>query len=104
MTHFSHHFTQTLTTLYLSINQIGQKGVQHLADALEQNKVTLIPPHSSYQSFLTRHFTQTLTALYLSNNQIGDQGAQHLADVLKQNKVTLIPPHSVNITHFSHII
>ena len=39
-----HHFTQTLTELHLDNNKIGEQGAQHLADALKQNKVTLIPP------------------------------------------------------------
>jgi hypothetical protein len=33
-------FSQALTTLDLSVNEIGPQGAQHLANALEQNKVT----------------------------------------------------------------
>jgi hypothetical protein len=32
-------FTQTLTTLYLYSNQIGDKGVQYLSEALQKNSV-----------------------------------------------------------------
>src|SRR3984957_357660 len=42
-THLSHYhlhfFTQTLTTLNLSSNQIGPAGAQHLANALHNNTV-----------------------------------------------------------------
>src|ERR1700722_741712 len=42
-THLSHYhlqfFTQTLTTLDLSSNQIGEQGAQHLANALGNNTV-----------------------------------------------------------------
>ena len=37
---FIHYFSQTLTTLNLDYNQIGAEGAQHLANALQQNKVT----------------------------------------------------------------
>ena len=36
----THYFVQTLTTLDLYNNQIGRQGVQYLANALQQNKVT----------------------------------------------------------------
>jgi hypothetical protein len=32
---------QALTTLFLGNNKIGDQGAQHLANALQQNKVTL---------------------------------------------------------------
>jgi hypothetical protein len=35
-----HLLTQTLTTLDLNSNKIGQQGAQHLANALQQNKVS----------------------------------------------------------------
>jgi len=34
-----HYFTQTLTTLYLQKNAIGDRGAEHLANALQQNRV-----------------------------------------------------------------
>lgn len=33
------HFSQTLTTLSLGGNDIGDEGVQHLAEALQKNEV-----------------------------------------------------------------
>ncbi len=33
-------FIQTLTTLNLGSNEIGDQGAEHLANALQQNKVT----------------------------------------------------------------
>jgi hypothetical protein len=41
---FIHHFPQTLTTLKLYHNEIGAQGAEHLANALQQNKVTLLTP------------------------------------------------------------
>jgi hypothetical protein len=35
-----YYFSQTLTTLNLSDNEIRDQGGKHLANALEQNKVT----------------------------------------------------------------
>jgi hypothetical protein len=37
---FMWYFAQTLTTLDLSYNEIGAQGAEHLANALQQNKVT----------------------------------------------------------------
>ncbi|CAF1160783.1 unnamed protein product [Adineta steineri] len=56
---------QTLTTLDLHRDNIGDAGAQYLAVGLRQNK--------------------TLTTLNLYNNSIGDVGAQHLADVIQDN-------------------
>jgi hypothetical protein len=59
----SHHFiinplfTQTLTTLNLSSNEIGDQGAQDLANALQINKVTtiLLLITSSLTHFSLRH-------------------------------------------------
>jgi Ran GTPase-activating protein (RanGAP) involved in mRNA processing and transport len=81
-------FIQTLTTLCLRENQIGDKGAQHLAIALQQNKVTWV--RLCFFVFTIHSlFAQTLIVLNLGWNQIGDEGAQHLANALQQNKVTL---------------
>ncbi len=37
---FIHYFSQTLIILDLNDNEIGDQGAEHLANALEQNKVT----------------------------------------------------------------
>jgi hypothetical protein len=79
-------FIQTLTTLCLRENQIGDKGAQHLAIALQQNKVTWV--RLCFFVFTIHSlFTQTLTVLNLGWNQIGNKGAQHLSIFLQQNKV-----------------
>jgi hypothetical protein len=39
-----YYFPQTLTTLELGWNQIGDQGAEHLANALQQNKVTRLAP------------------------------------------------------------
>ncbi|CAF2265566.1 unnamed protein product [Rotaria magnacalcarata] len=57
---------QTLTTLYLDRNQIGDTGAQQIAEALTKNV--------------------TLTTLYLGSNGIGDTGAQHIAEALTKNQ------------------
>ncbi|CAF3971783.1 unnamed protein product, partial [Adineta steineri] len=56
----------TLITLALNDNEIGDLGAQYLANILEQNT--------------------TLSSLDLSSNEIGDDGIAHLANALKQNK------------------
>ena len=60
-------FSQTLSTLSLDQNPIGDAGVQQLADALLINK--------------------TLTALSLNRTDIGAASARSLADVLKVNRM-----------------
>jgi hypothetical protein len=41
---FVHQFSQILTTLDLERNQIDAQGAEHLANALQQNKVRLLTP------------------------------------------------------------
>lgn len=77
---------QTLTTLNLAANEIGDEGMRHLANALQMNNVRqMFFFHQShvYQSYLT----QRLTTLYLARNQIGNTGARYLADILQTNAV-----------------
>ena len=80
-------FTQTLNTLELSSNKIGEKGAEHLSAALRDTTV------SGVFSFLTQKtqidfFTQALTELNLWKNQIGDKGAEHLSAALRNNTVS----------------
>jgi hypothetical protein len=78
-------FTQTLTTLNLENNQIGAVGAQNLADALQNNMVTLIL--SSSISYTHPHFfTQTLTTLKLWRNEIGEKVLDHVEELLKRNE------------------
>ncbi|CAF0836713.1 unnamed protein product [Adineta steineri] len=81
-------------TLDLDENEIGAKGTQHIANALQTNKVSTI---LDLLLHFTSSFTQTLTTLNLSWNKIGDQGVQDLANALQINKVTairfLVPLH-----------
>ena len=56
---------QTLTTLYISNNNIEDEGAKALATSLQYNS--------------------TLTYLYLKNNDIGDEGAKALATSLQYN-------------------
>ncbi len=91
----SHHithlqfFTQTLTTLELGTNQIGDRGAQHMAVVLQNNMVSLIL--SSYTQYISLHsFPQILTTLVLESNNITDDGVRHLADALQNNTVIFI--------------
>ena len=66
------HFTQTLTTLDLKFNEIGDEGAMGLASALQLNTVRPdFPPMSPVIKSL--HFTQTLTTLDLGRNNLGDK-------------------------------
>ncbi|CAF0751735.1 unnamed protein product [Adineta steineri] len=92
----------TLTTLNLGWNEIGDQGAQDLANALQINKVTtiLVSASSSLHFIIHILFTQTLTTLDIAGNQIGAKGAQDLANALQINKVTTIlvslPLHSTS--------
>lgn len=78
---------QTLTTLYLDNNRIGDQGVQSIGEALDQNIVR--PKHSLRCSDFQFHFvTQTLTTLYLFQNEIGSKGVEYL-EKLKKTKGNL---------------
>ncbi|WP_375318673.1 hypothetical protein [Candidatus Tisiphia endosymbiont of Oplodontha viridula] len=56
----------SITTLTLYNNQIGDAGAKSLAECLKDNN--------------------SITILYLYNNQIGDAEAKSLAECLKDNK------------------
>jgi hypothetical protein len=66
-------------------NKIGDKGAQHLADALQNNTVTLI--FSSTLSYPHLHFfAQTLTTLDLEYNQIGEELQHIVSELIEQHK------------------
>jgi len=54
-----HYYQQTLTTLDLAYNQIGNQGAEHLANVLEQNQVTRVAlfffPFDHLFTILNRH-------------------------------------------------
>jgi hypothetical protein len=80
------YFVQTLTTLSLWNNEIGDAGAQYLGEALRTN--TVKENHSCWSLFiLVCYFTQTLTTLNLNGNQIGDGGVQYLGEALRTNRV-----------------
>jgi hypothetical protein len=62
-----HFCTQTLTTLYLSDNQIEAVGAQHLADALRNNTVIIIFIYLIYTSplfYADTHRTKSSEQLF----------------------------------------
>ena len=79
---------QTVATLDLGLNQIGDHGTQYLSNALQRNQVILL---LLLLLLCVDLCIQTLRILNLQLNQIGPQGAAHLADGLQQNQVTAIP-------------
>jgi hypothetical protein len=91
--HFIIHtlFTQTLTTLNLWGNKIGPQGAQHLANALQINKVTTTL--LLFLLLITSSFTlstQTLTTLNLDSNQIGDDGRKRVMDIIRKNSIVKV--------------
>ena len=77
--------SQTLVSLDVSHNHIGDEGVQHICDALKINRVR----PNLFFSLNRRIFSQILTTLSILSNRISDEGARPLADVLKINQVKL---------------
>ncbi len=75
---------QTLETLFLSNNDIGEKGTQYLGEALQTNTVRV---KQTLLSILCWYLIQTLTTLNINNNQIGESGAQYLGAALQTNTV-----------------
>jgi hypothetical protein len=82
---FTHYFSQTLTTLDLTSNQIGDQGAQHLANALQQNKVTrfssLFFPFNYSLSIFHRN-SPHLTSII---GQIDDDVKRRIYEILKIN-------------------
>ena len=91
-------FTQTLNTLNLYWNKIGDKGAEHLSAALRNNTVSGVFS-SSTQKTQIDFFIQTLTVLNLRLNVIGDKGAEHLSAALRNNTVSRIFSSSTQNTH-----
>ena len=69
------------------MNDIGIEGIEHLANAFENNMVKLIYTFSISFPFFNFFLTQTLITLDLSWNNIGIEGAKHLARIFQNNKV-----------------
>ncbi len=63
---FFHYFAQTLTTLNLAWNGIGDQGAQYLANALQKNQVTFSISHSIMHSLFQTdtHHTEPHLKLY----------------------------------------
>lgn len=88
-------FIQSLTTLQLRSNNIGNEGAQYLGDALRHNTVGLVYCACSAQ-IRVRFLVQTLAVLHLGYNKIKDEGARYLVNAIQDNTVRLI--------HFSFMI
>ncbi len=78
--------TNTLTSLVLSFNNIGDEGASALANNLPNTlqDLYLSSNNIGYEgaSALANKLPNTLTYLYLSSNNIGDEGASALANKL----------------------
>lgn len=74
----------------LTKNQIGNRGVKVLADALFKNNVT--PFHAFMNPFLLAFDTsiQTLETVCLAQNAIGDEGIEQFGRLIASNTVTHI--------------
>jgi len=79
---------QTLTSLNLSSNQIGDEGAHHLSIALMSNMVRKVSFSLDTNLIYFIFDIQTITTLDLTGNQIGNQGAKCLSHALQSNKVT----------------
>jgi adenylate kinase family enzyme len=71
---------QTLATLNLTDNTIGNRGAQYLANALEINTVGNIIFYSLYIHYL--YLPKTLTLVNILDNRLDYQGKKHLANSL----------------------
>jgi hypothetical protein len=69
------------TILDLQRSRIGDNEMQHLTNALQDNKVV----NSNFSS--TCPFFQTIITLNLAYNEIGDNGVQYLATIIRNNTV-----------------
>ena len=76
---------QTLSTLDLRYNEIGDQGAQYLGEALRHNTVRSSLLHVFYHHLIPVSFIQTLTKLELYGNHIGAQGAQYFERLKKTN-------------------
>ena len=77
----THYFIQTLRTLNLPWNHIGDQGTQYLAYVLQENKVIFFSRFLILS--LIRYFTQTLITLDLLGRNISDDGKRLIKDIEK---------------------
>ncbi len=80
---------RTLTELYLSKNHLGDRGMELLANALNDNKknrLDSINEEMSNESSIQVN-PSTLQHLYLGQNDITDVGIEYLAEMLKTNRM-----------------
>ena len=86
------------------MNEIGAQGAEHLATALQQNKVTFLS-HTTLHTTNHSSISQTLETLNLASNQIGAQGAEYIANGLQENEVTFFTsfdfPYNYSLTIFT---
>ena len=80
-------FIQTLITLKLTSNRIGDSGATDLALALERYMVKRF--HCTYLFMAFLFLTQTIKELDLRQNQIKDRGAKKLVNAIRYHTVKI---------------
>jgi Ran GTPase-activating protein (RanGAP) involved in mRNA processing and transport len=89
---------QTLSLLDLESNDIGDVGIQHLADVLRHHPVdfyfTVTESVIRILRFLS--ISKALAELFLRNNSITATGADHLAEALRSNTVSLFSADKIS--------
>lgn len=96
--HYSRHVSSTLTELSLSLNPIGDEGVEILAKAMEGNSTlnmleltdTNMTAKGAVSILTSLKGNRRLTMLNMSKNKINDRGAYSIAAVLSKSKNALL--------------
>ena len=102
MEHLAPNLPSTLTSLDISWNNIGCKGMKTLFSYLENISLTTLKMGISAidhekMKYLASHIPTTLTSLDIYWNNIGNEGAKHLSQCLEKTKLTYLNMDTTNI-------
>ena len=106
LTHHRRLLTQTLTTLSLFNNQIGEKGAQSIADALRTNTVSLFlllthPPSHPHSPSTPSHTDTHHTRSRRQSNR-RERSPIHRRCLAHKHGQSLPPPHTPTISPSTH--